>query len=78
MLKPTEELWEKVLPKDVEFLLAKQRLGQAFVAPNSKDEAESFVPTRDKTRAITFRVPHNAAVQVFNYKVCKVALTQLN
>ena len=29
---------------------------------------EKFQSERDKTQAITFRVPHNAAVQVFNYK----------
>jgi len=60
----------QILPPDVEYLLEKQRLGQAFVAPGGRDEEaiQNFESSRDKTRAITFRVPHNAAVQVFNYK----------
>ncbi len=53
----------QVLPSDVEFLLEKQRLGQAFVKPGEEDD-EEFTPSRDRCRAITFRVPHNAAVQV--------------
>lgn len=53
MLAPNEELWEKELPETVEKLLA---------AHNSSESA------RDKTRAVTLRVPHNAAVQVYDYK----------
>jgi len=55
MLKPNEELWKKELPKVVEDLLTAQR--------NEEDKAE-----RDKTRVVTFRAPHNSAVQIYDYK----------
>jgi len=53
MLKPNEELWKKDLPKVVEDLLA------------SKEEE---FKERDKTRVVTFRTPHNSAVQIYDYK----------
>lgn len=55
MLKPSEELWKKELPKVVEELLAKER-------------AEEDRGERDKTRAVTFRAPHNSAVQIYDYR----------
>jgi len=55
MLKANEELWKKELPKIVEDLLAKER-----------SELESG--ERDKTRVVTFRAPHNSAVQIYDYK----------
>jgi len=55
MLKPNEELWKKDLPKTVEELLAKDKGADA--------EAE-----RDKTRVVTYRAPHNSAVQIYDYK----------
>ena len=48
-----EELWEKDLPKVVEELLFKDR----------EDFGE-----RDKTRVVTYRAPHNSAVQIYDYK----------
>jgi len=56
MLKPYEELWEKDLPDTVETLL--------------KETAEDIKKTgpRDKTRLVTFRIPHNSAVQIYDYK----------
>jgi len=53
MLKPNEELWKKDLPKVVEDLLA------------SKEEE---FKERDKTRVVTYRAPHNSAVQIYDYK----------
>jgi major vault protein len=55
MLKPSEELWKKDLPKIVEELLAKQR-------------NESGSVERDQTRVVTYRAPHNTAVQIYDYK----------
>jgi major vault protein len=55
MLKPNEELWKKELPKVVEELLTKDRA----------DEAQQ---ERDKTRVVTYRAPHNSAVQIYDYK----------
>jgi len=55
MLKPTEELWKKELPKAVEELLAKEKYGI--------ETAE-----RDKTRSVTYRAKYNTAVQIYDYK----------
>ena len=63
---------EKELPSEVEELLEKQALGQVFVAPDEyrdDDESASLVDGgRDKTRVVNFRVPHNAAVQIYDFK----------
>jgi major vault protein len=63
MLKPNEELWQKELPEIVEQLLAREttrdRKEQAAAAPAQQ---------RDKTRVVTFRTPHNSAVQIYDYK----------
>jgi len=56
MLKPNEELWKKELPKIVEELLAKER------------SQEEEYTERDKTRIVTYRAPHNSAVQIYDYK----------
>jgi len=55
MLKPNEELWKKELPKNVEEILA-------------KDNAEEGTGERDKTRVVSYRAPHNSAVQIYDYK----------
>jgi len=55
MLKPNEELWKKETPKVVEDILA-------------KDKADDNQGERDKTRVITYRAPHNSAVQIYDYK----------
>ncbi|XP_018414641.1 PREDICTED: major vault protein isoform X3 [Nanorana parkeri] len=66
MLTQDEELWEKELPANVEALLAS---GKDPVADRSNrvQQAQETQP-RDKTRAVTYRVPHNAAVQVYDYR----------
>jgi len=55
MLKPNEELWKKDLPKAVETLLA-------------KDKVDDSHAERDRTRVVTYRAPHNSAVQIYDYK----------
>ncbi|KAL6044095.1 Major vault protein [Balamuthia mandrillaris] len=70
MLKANEELWEKQLPVVVEELLAKQRStpesrGSGW---NAKQSGGSVGGARDKTRLVTYRCPHGAAVQVYDYK----------
>ena len=57
MLKPNEELWKKDLPKIVEDLLAKER------GTEEPTDAE-----RSKYRVVTYRAPHNSAVQIYDYK----------
>jgi len=56
MLKPNEELWKKELPKIVEELLQKERA------------AAEETGEHDKTKVVTFRAPHNSAVQIYDYK----------
>lgn len=59
MLKSYEELWEKDLPLEVEDLLNWSYFeGDGNVARKK----------RDKTRVVDYRVPHNAAVQIYDYK----------
>jgi len=69
MLAPDEELWAKTLPPAVEALLAKQ--GRDKVGSTSAGAASSSAaatPKRDPTRVVTYRAPHNSAVQVYDYK----------
>ncbi|XP_041431429.1 major vault protein isoform X2 [Xenopus laevis] len=66
MLTQDEELWEKELPANVETLLAS---GKDPLADRSERQGQAQeVQPRDKTRAVTYRVPHNAAVQVYDYR----------
>lgn len=79
MLQPTEELWAKHLSPEVEDLLFSQSAGSAYVsdptaAPATWGAGQTRLPrtlparTRDATRVVTFEVPHNAAIQVYDYK----------
>jgi len=56
MLEPYEERWAKVLPPSVEESLIKDR------------KAGSSAVKRDPHRVVTYRAPHNSAVQVYDYK----------
>jgi len=56
MLEPYEERWAKVLPQDVEDALIKDR------------KAGTTGAKRDPFRVVTYRAPHNSAVQVYDYK----------
>jgi major vault protein len=60
LLKANEELWEKPLPEVVEALLAKQGRERGTGSVRSS--------ARDATRVVTYRAPHNSAVQVYDYK----------
>jgi major vault protein len=65
MLSQDEELWEKELPQQVETLLVGERdpaADRGVRGPVGPARA------RDRTRAVSFRVPHNAAVQIYDYK----------
>lgn len=66
MLTQDEELWEKTLPPVVEDLITqgKDPLADRSDRGSNTEKKKS----RDKTRVITFRVPHNAAVQIYDYK----------
>ena len=66
MLTQDEELFSKELPPAVEDLLAESKDPLADRSDRSKPAATGA--KRDKTKLITFRVPHNAAVQIYDYK----------
>jgi len=72
LLQAHEELYEKDLPDEVEELLLKQRLGQSYLRGDggSFDDMEGAGgrSARDKTRVVSFRVPHNSAIQIYDYK----------
>jgi len=61
MLSPYEELWEKDLPAVVEDLLERgaDDEGKPASAPKAK---------RDKTRVVSYQIPHSACVQIYDYK----------
>lgn len=68
MLTQDEVLWEKELPSGVEELL---NLGHDPLADRGqKGTAKTLQPSapRNKTRVVSYRVPHNAAVQVYDYR----------
>jgi len=73
MLNQDEELWEKYLPPADEALLAAEKDPLAdrgyyrTVDGGGKDQQGQKKP-RDKTRVVSLRVPHNAAVQIYDYK----------
>ena len=63
-----EELWSKSLPEQVEKLLSEAQnplVGREIMRGDVKTVKGA---PRDKTRCVTYQVPHNAAVQVYDYK----------
>lgn len=65
MLTQDEELWQKELPANVEALIASPL---DPLADRSDRTRTGEVKQRDKTRVVSYRVPHNAAVQVYDYR----------
>ncbi|KAJ5078034.1 major vault protein [Anaeramoeba ignava] len=65
MLKPNEELWEKDLPPIIERLVG---LDEDVLSGRGEKITESKKTARDKTRVVTYPIPHNAAVQIYDYK----------
>ena len=76
MLTQDEELWEKTLPPAVETLinagkdpLAERGTRMQQIPQQVTIQVDRRGQTiRDKTKVVTFRVPHNAAVQIYDYK----------
>jgi len=66
MLNQDEELWEKDLPPGVEALLAQDK--DPLADRGQRGKGDSTPGKRDKGKVVTFRVPHNAAVQIYDYK----------
>merc|ERR1719192_1073587 len=75
MLGEDEELWEKNIPEIVKTLISTERDTAAdrggYVNPSKekrrkKDMEEEVV--FDSSKVVTFQVPHNAAVQIYDFK----------
>ena len=66
MLKENEELWEKELPPNAEALLLSAR--DPLADRSDRDKRAVTTKGRDKTRVINYRVPHNAAMQIYDFK----------
>ncbi len=60
MLTEDEELWAKELPAHIESILHQSNLVQSPTVGHQQ--------VRDKTRVVTYRVPHNSAVMIYDYK----------
>jgi major vault protein len=83
MLTQDEELWHKELPKQVEDLLTRDPLAERNVptrnqtAEKTQQQTTTTTSTktssskRDKSKLVTYRVPHNACVQIYDYKLKK-------
>lgn len=65
MLNQDEEMWNKVLPDEVEALLVKDAMANRSV--RSKSESTERV----KSKVVNYKVPHNGAVQIYDYKLKK-------
>ncbi|TKS91211.1 Major vault protein [Collichthys lucidus] len=66
MLTQDEELWQKELPANVEALLASPLDPLADRSDRSASSRDAR--PRDKTKVVSYRVPHNAAIQVYDYR----------
>mmetsp|Transcript_12542 Transcript_12542/g.30772 ORF Transcript_12542/g.30772 Transcript_12542/m.30772 type:complete len:856 (+) Transcript_12542:375-2942(+) len=66
LLGPDEELWEKELNEDVERLLAMPQNDSKGVKLHQMTDVKP--KARDKTRLVTYRTPHNSALQVYDYR----------
>lgn len=64
MMNQDEEMWSKELTPGVESLLTEYRDPLA----NRGDKASAPTTKRDKTKVVNYRVPHNAALQIYDYK----------
>lgn len=69
MLNHEEELWTKRLPPDVVQMLSENRdpLGDRGLYAMKRQAVDVDEPI-DLTRVVTFQVPHNAAVQIYDYR----------
>eukprot|EP00292_Cryptomonas_paramecium_P004510 CAMPEP_0113703268 /NCGR_PEP_ID=MMETSP0038_2-20120614/25746_1 /TAXON_ID=2898 /ORGANISM="Cryptomonas paramecium" /LENGTH=854 /DNA_ID=CAMNT_0000627673 /DNA_START=99 /DNA_END=2660 /DNA_ORIENTATION=- /assembly_acc=CAM_ASM_000170 len=67
LLGPDEELWEKPLSEDVETLLAAPQNDSKGVKL-SEISPDARPRPRDKTRVVTYRTPHNSAIQVYDFR----------
>ena len=72
MLKSNEELWEKPLPPSIErILLSSQASRDKKAEAEAERKAAAEGRIRDKTRVVSYSVPNNAVVQIFDFKTQK-------
>lgn len=69
MLNENECLWEKEMTPEEEALLAAEGAKGPHLVKGR--DASSGSRKRDKSKVVVFRVPHNGAVQIYDYKVKK-------
>ncbi|VDP90000.1 unnamed protein product [Echinostoma caproni] len=69
MLNHEEELWRKRMPPDVIQMLSENKdpLGDRGTYATKRPVPVSDEPL-DLTRVVTYQVPHNAAVQIYDYR----------
>jgi len=65
-LLPYEELWDKELPETVEELLIQDADQSSGIKENVGSKG-----SRNKSRVVTYKIPHNSAVQIYDYKAKK-------
>lgn len=76
MLNQDEELWDKELPPEIEKFLQKVSLNEKYIHRSKETETKATTTTttttasnrREKCRVVSYRVPQNAAVQIYDYK----------
>ena len=75
VLTEYEELWGKELPSRLEQFLQKDSLAGRYVKTRDIDtkittasSSSSQTNRRDKWKLVTYRVPQNEAVQIYDYK----------
>lgn len=71
LLEANETLWEKLLPPEVEVLLYQSVAGISWKAEDSNNENLKKVANnwrKEKHKVVTFKAPHNTAVQLFDFK----------
>lgn len=64
ILNYDEYLWEKELPAETETLIKSTK----FSDDDTFSKSDVSMRQRDKTRVVSYRVPHNSAVQIYDYK----------
>lgn len=76
LLAAHEELWQKDLPELVEYLVTVQKVALPNFTPKYDacgkpvyDSKELKGYKRDRTRVVTYRVPHNYAAQLYDFKL---------
>ncbi|KAI0981712.1 hypothetical protein GJ496_005099 [Pomphorhynchus laevis] len=66
MLTEDEELWDKLLPDEVTNLL-----GTDALAERSTRESGKKSKHREQYEVVNYRIPHNAACQIYDYRLKK-------